>query len=283
MGKKFFQRVLGLNCERDKHRRAITHRHLRYEALNARLLLTADLAVADTPDSAEEVATVDYAEVQDSVVTETQQPKACELNNPFFNPVNRHDVNDDGLVTAADVDAVMASLNRGEGGPLPSDVAEGESPRLYLDVSGDRFLSPIDALHVINYLNSQEALPQPDNGLPFTNPDNPLDVDGSGSVNADDVAAILADIAARGARELDSSQTPPSEPPFLDVNGDGHVAPSDALQVVDFLNNEARQAATTPTPQVHSKWLEDLLELSELEPLLDALAADVSGLGNWSA
>ena len=73
-----------------------------------------------------------------------------------------------------------------------------------LDVNADGAVSPIDALQVINELNSpagSRALPTP-----------PI------------------------------AERPFSPPPFIDVNGDGSVSPVDALLVINFLNSQPAAA-----------------------------------------
>ena len=66
------------------------------------------------------------------------------------NPVNRYDVNDDGVVSIADAVVVINDLNAY--GVRELSLGDGGLQR-YLDVSGDGFVSPHDALLVINLLN----------------------------------------------------------------------------------------------------------------------------------
>jgi len=49
---------------------------------------------------------------------------------------------------------VINVLNRGGAGRLPDPTADHQPPPFY-DVNGDHFVSPIDALLVINYLNAR--------------------------------------------------------------------------------------------------------------------------------
>ena len=67
------------------------------------------------------------------------------------NPVQPHDVNGDGNVTPLDVLQLINQINA-SGGPL-TPVESGSSP-MYYDVSGDNVLSAVDALCVVNYLDT---------------------------------------------------------------------------------------------------------------------------------
>ncbi|XZE55421.1 dockerin type I domain-containing protein [Planctomycetaceae bacterium SH139] len=73
---------------------------------------------------------------------------------------------------------------------------------------------------------------------PWTNPDDPFDVNDNGVVQPIDALIIINELNRGGARELDDSVSPP---PYLDVTGDRRVTPLDALRVINFLNR-------TPAP-----------------------------------
>jgi large repetitive protein len=66
----------------------------------------------------------------------------------FTNPRNRHDVNNDSVVSPLDALLIITQLS---GSTL---TASGEDPanKLFVDVNGDNSLSPIDVLLVISYL-----------------------------------------------------------------------------------------------------------------------------------
>ncbi|HUP78430.1 MAG TPA: Ig-like domain-containing protein, partial [Pirellula sp.] len=81
------------------------------------------------------------------------------------NSTNAYDVNNDGFVSPIDVLILVNSLNNGGSGLLPDpgdDASEGLSGedggnrRFFMDVNGDNYLSPLDALMVINELNSRQ-------------------------------------------------------------------------------------------------------------------------------
>ena len=88
----------------------------------------------------------------------------------YTNPINPLDVNADSNVTPMDALAVVNALNSMGPARLPAVViyaGEGEMSSLlakkphigYVDVNGDGFISPIDALQIVNRLNAkQEAL-----------------------------------------------------------------------------------------------------------------------------
>ncbi len=79
---------------------------------------------------------------------------------------------------------------------------------------------------------------------PWENQDNPLDVDGSGKVAAKDVGNLINDLLANGSHQLTAPSAGNSPPPFLDVNGDNHVAPNDVNTVITFLLDHPVLAAS---------------------------------------
>ena len=66
------------------------------------------------------------------------------------NPANKYDVNADGIVSGLDVLLIINRLLDGGAGPLPPVATVPP----YLDVSGNGSLEPLDALQIINFLNS---------------------------------------------------------------------------------------------------------------------------------
>ncbi len=75
--------------------------------------------------------------------------------NPFHNPVNPYDVNDDGRVAPNDALLILNSIRR-NGGPGP--ISRFPSPDRFYDVNGDGLITPLDALLILNYLNRQRRL-----------------------------------------------------------------------------------------------------------------------------
>ena len=88
--------------------------------------------------------------------------------SPWQNQTSRHDVNNDGLISALDVLVVINEINRNQARPLDSS---GLSPIPYYDVDGNRSIEALDVLIVINYINANpdqgegEAVATPFDGL----------------------------------------------------------------------------------------------------------------------
>ncbi len=70
----------------------------------------------------------------------------------------------------------------------------------------------------------------------WTNPANPLDVNGSGEVTPLDALILVDDIGHNGFRELPTVLPVTTTPAYLDVNDDGLVSPMDVLEIVDTLS-----------------------------------------------
>jgi hypothetical protein len=80
----------------------------------------------------------------------------------WTNSANPPDVDDSGVITPIDALLVINELNSprwsvGESGRLPETADSSASGFAYLDVSGDGIVSPLDALLVINYLNAMPS------------------------------------------------------------------------------------------------------------------------------
>lgn len=84
---------------------------------------------------------------------------------PWQNPVNRRDVNFDGLVTPIDALVVINQLNTPTiidpvSGKLPLVASRETIPPPFYDVTGDGFAVPQDVLVIINFLNSGMGAPE---------------------------------------------------------------------------------------------------------------------------
>ena len=75
-----------------------------------------------------------------------------QTNATYQNPLRFYDVNNDTLVDNTDVNIVSNAINTHGSGALPGSHAP-LNPN-YLDVSGDNFLSPLDILLIINFINA---------------------------------------------------------------------------------------------------------------------------------
>jgi len=80
------------------------------------------------------------------------------VTNPWKNPRNAFDIDDDGAVLPLDALLIINALNEGRELTLPP--VPPDAPPPYLDPSGDDALSPLDALLIINELNGQSAAAQ---------------------------------------------------------------------------------------------------------------------------
>lgn len=85
---------------------------------------------------------------------------AADMSASWQNLTNCNDVNQDGLVTALDVLSVIRSINLDgsralppRGHAEPGDLGIGDANQPMLDTNGDGFLSPADALQIMEALN----------------------------------------------------------------------------------------------------------------------------------
>lgn len=123
--------------------------------------------------------------------------------------------------------------------------APWQNPVNHLDIDTDGFVVPLDALRIINQLNTPTIANPTTGKLP----------------------AITA-----------GSPTPP---PFLDVNGDGFAVPIDALIVINFLNAPSGEgkgglATTPPVPQAEMFTSADVTATDRIFAGLDFSSAGVT-------
>jgi large repetitive protein len=101
----------------------------------------------------------------DSTHAASEQTFTIEVQKPFplYNAVKRWDVNADNNVAPGDVLAIVNYLNAIGAGPVNAspvnasavgDFSGEDAVMAYYDVNQDNYISPIDALMVINYLNA---------------------------------------------------------------------------------------------------------------------------------
>ncbi len=91
--------------------------------------------------------------IGDSSSGEVEDYELTISANPYSNPSNRLDVNNDGFVSPIDALQVLNFLNLNGTTQLTLPVSSALPP--YLDVNGDGSVSSIDALQVINFLNAR--------------------------------------------------------------------------------------------------------------------------------
>ena len=187
----------------------------------------------------------------------------------FQNPLNRYDVNGDGITSPIDALLVINALNRD--GSLALPLIRSEATAVYapfVDTSGDFYLSPVDALMVINALNSG------------------VGGEGEGAAAGEGEAAVLVAASSRY-----------SVLPALDIGivqaATARVTPSDVASDVErpvpavpaAENDSAAElllpvaVETTPTPAVD---LGDLATQDEaLDQLISQLADDIDEQWNY--
>ncbi len=82
------------------------------------------------------------------------------------------------------------------------------------------------------------------NESPWTNPEDPTDVDNNGTTNPIDALIIINSLNNEGPRILtEPISYEPEVPRFIDVNGDGRVTPIDALIIINMLNRQGNPTA----------------------------------------
>jgi hypothetical protein len=177
--------------------------------------------------------------------------------------------------------------------PLPGAVVAGNLPAIgfgqngknRLDVNGDGFVTPIDALLPINVLNRMARGPH---GLAAVDvqPAGFLDVSGDNALSPVDALLVInwlnqhpADETASGfekeskAASVFAAETERGDrggKRRLDVNRDGSVTPLDALLAINALNAKRSRPQTASSTDRFAEWLDTSGdgELTPLDPLL---------------
>jgi hypothetical protein len=205
-----------------------------------------------------------------AVTTESFDIDVIAINDPpTIDPVDDVTVTEDSATFTVDLTGITAGL--GETQPLAVTV-ENDNSDLFSNVALD-YLSA-DSTGSIHLTPTTSAsgtatftLTVTDGGLdndlsttadnatvsevfdvsitpafPWHNYNLPLDVNGDNAVSPIDVLIIIQEINRNGSYEL---PTPRSEiiPPFYDVDRDGWITPSDALQIINYLNFNEHQVA----------------------------------------
>lgn len=79
----------------------------------------------------------------------------------------------------------------------------------------------------------------------WTNPQQPLDINGDSTVTPLDVLLIINSLNSQGARQLNAPTTGACPPPYLDSSSDGYLTAMDALLVINYLNRGSGGSDTT--------------------------------------
>lgn len=100
-----------------------------------------------------------YTVVDDQGTTDSAVVNVFVRENArsWQNPTNPLDVNNDDMVNAADVSAIIDRLNVGFVGVLPKTVSAPLVPPPFVDCDGSNSVEPLDALLIINHLNAIEV------------------------------------------------------------------------------------------------------------------------------
>jgi hypothetical protein len=180
------------------------------------------------------------------------------------------------ILTAAVLEAENATIQLYTGAMLPVVIGQGAWLLNARVEAGETYVLYVSAGNAAARPVAVLAMTQ-DAGIPFTpfengqftNPANPLDVNGDGKEAPLDALLVINDINARGVRPL---LGPHTDPPYVDVNDDEYVTPMDVLQVINRLNEPTWQAATHSSPQAdHAEG-----EAGEAQGALGVWPTDVS-------
>jgi hypothetical protein len=196
------------------------------------------------------------------------------------NWTNPQDVNNDARVTPRDVLILINYINRHGSGPAPIPPATSTDPPLFLDVSDDGEIGALDALTVVNFLNSAPANAGEAEGATL----GPYQASAESTANpaAPGLVAVQPDVSAARV----APQRKPEPAAF-------HEQPAtDGLDNRTAVHRESKRPAVgkrtaraygfeptrTPRPPKDAGVGETsvLKESDEFEALLDLLAADTA-------
>ncbi|MEO8497068.1 MAG: dockerin type I domain-containing protein, partial [Planctomycetota bacterium] len=185
----------------------------------------------------------------------------------YTNPVNPNDVSGDGFVSARDVLMIINDLNANGSRQLFSlntnaALGEGEDPKAtvvtgYIDVNGDGYVSPADALSVINDVNRQGQFKANGEGSSVLLTNAVADVASPLRVPSSVPALVINTVQANSS---DNGQ----------VERDKATRPVPDTRIVDALF--AWHSQTDTTTSRHDAYTSDAAAELVSEDLLDALA-----------
>lgn len=256
----------------DKRRRQGRRRHadrrsLRFESLDPRRMLAADLGIYVTPDVA---TSVEESELAEEVQLASEQSPQTSLGDP-------NDVNNDGSLSPIDLLLLLDDMSR-DGSRKLSDAPEGEGGerRSYLDINGDGYFSPIDILQVINALNREDqAIGDPASAPPAESPvrmgsHHPYDI------NHDDIISPVDVLAIINYTRDHADDSPPDFGAFdYDVNHDGIVSKADIEQIVDYLDVESPRSDFDSLERSDDE-LPPLQDVADWRELVDSYYAELT-------
>ena len=117
--------------------------------------------------------------------------------------------------------------------------------------------------------------------FPWQNPFTPLDVDGNGKIQPQDVHLLINDLLVHGTHSLATPTASNGPAPFLDVVGDNVVQPNDVNSIITFLLSNPSQAPvpmeSTRAPVGSASMVSATIQ-SVPEPTSETLAIVAAGL-----
>jgi hypothetical protein len=135
------------------------------------------------------------------------------------NPYQAMDVNRDGTSAPIDVLNIVNTLNASGPRQVTTPTTEAELPTFYFDANGDRFVTPQDALVVVNFLNRQAGEAESERGPilvlhvpgPLANPIDPGTRRARVDVNPADVRRVDGVVRVRSNDARVNRESFPSE------------------------------------------------------------------------
>ena len=182
---------------------------------------------------------------------EVEDIRLVITNNPFQNPVLRHDVNDSGSVTPVDALQIINAIGRNNGDNILLDVPPlppGLPP--FPDVSGDSVVSALDALQVINQL---ALLPSGNSPPPSIEGESTTFVPVQGGVMASG-ATLLGDALIAASVETEVTVDEPASPPSTVAETPTKTSVFDTAPVVaveSIVDSIAEDAASARGDEEH--------------------------------
>lgn len=212
--------------------------------------LLATGATVTTPESGT------YEVLLESDSSESQLNFGIHPQWPWQNPIQRYDVNGDGVVNPFDALVLVSELQSGVPATLPFPSPE-RSPPNYFDVAGNGQITPFDALLVVSHLremstqapSQQRSFAGSESGNPngLETSKSPESEDGSGS--AFPINSARPDHTPRPDRDWDGNDTRPPRvdarlQPTRNIDSRSHLLPRSTSQ---GMNPLAQRVFRTPT------------------------------------
>ena len=171
------------------------------------------------PESFEGEVELSYTVGDDEGRTDSASVRIHVANDthPWQNPRNKLDVNNDGVVTTADAQAIIDVLNAGISGTLPTEIVVPFSPGSFVDCNGNGSVEPLDALLIIRHIlttdqdtsaaqGDPQAAAAQSNVAPSGEPtDNPSNTGGTPPAWSASVQALATSLMRSGVEDFDET------------------------------------------------------------------------------